>query len=108
MSTGTDTENAGFGCHSAVTLAASVTLNVPAVWLSVVVGTEFGAWYKPVWEITPQKDPPAEQLTCHVMSVLGVPVTAAVNCWVLYVLTKGIDGVMVISGPITALAVASA
>jgi hypothetical protein len=62
-------------------MAVTVTVAVTLLPLLDAVGTEFGAEYSPAVEIVPVLLlPPTMPFTSQVIPVLGVPVTAAVNC----------------------------
>jgi hypothetical protein len=67
---------------------------VVSAWLTAVMvtdggfGAESGAMYSPLLEIVPTElFPPVTPFTCHVTTVLAVPVTVAVNCCVPFTRT---------------------
>jgi hypothetical protein len=69
-----------FPCATALTVAVVVTLSP---FPFDFVGTPPGATYKPLLEINPVAWlPPATPFTSQVTDELGMPFTAAVNCWV--------------------------
>src|SRR5438445_8289731 len=67
--------------------AAAVTGTVAGL------GTDEGAMYSPVEEIVPTVAlPPVTPATLQVAAVLLVPVTVALNCWVVLVATSALGG----------------
>jgi hypothetical protein len=80
-------------CKVVLPDSAGLTTEV-AVTVTVLLelGTDDGAWYKPVGSIEPQPlehGPESDQVTAW-LELLGL--TVAMNCWVVVIRTWGFDG----------------